>query len=515
MATIKKITVTVPSVVTNDTLAGYNFYSNQMGKLNTNVVSPATAEAGVNYSLTDGVIHNITAKPVGTTNGEFTAVTSAVVVSDLSAEAAAMVTSGEVGAVNSTTIVLTANESLQVVNASGANGFTIDNTAEGTAITVTNVEVKVAEPTKIYLTVTAGLKANSFGIVAVDYVGTLVVGVDTNNLAPISNLTLTNTIVAATVDLFDFLNAASTPNEANTTTGFGAGATIHTQIIGNETANPQTGTRFLKVMSTNTAAGGGSALSVPAGSLNGIAKAGEVYDLEFKYFVPTENTDTQQKVLVETFGAENSFVVQNLGFTAPGTKGTWLDGSITGLRIQSTGVGIYFACRGGATATPNQPVYYDSMRLIKKKVASSLYELYSATEAGGTARTGTKTYTWTPSIVGQMPVVAVTNANGPGAVAGETYLEVSDTGAVFNSSVTLNLGTGIRMIKCKVKMVGTGEVKFGQLKGRKANATNYTTWQEIDFCSSNGFMIVFSQASNGLKVYLADIQVGAIIETTV
>lgn len=85
MATNKVVKVTVASVVTNDALSGYNFYSNQDGKLNTSVVTPANAANGVEYALTDGLVHQITAKPVGASNGEFAAVVSNSVQVDLAA----------------------------------------------------------------------------------------------------------------------------------------------------------------------------------------------------------------------------------------------------------------------------------------------------------------------------------------------------------------------------------------------------------------------------------------------
>jgi hypothetical protein len=106
MATLKKVTVTAASVVSNDTLAGYNIYSDEDGKLNGSVVSPATAAAGVDYSLSDGVLHSITAKPVGTINGEFAAVASSPVLVDLTGTIAAP-TSLTVGTPTSTTIPLT------------------------------------------------------------------------------------------------------------------------------------------------------------------------------------------------------------------------------------------------------------------------------------------------------------------------------------------------------------------------------------------------------------------------
>lgn len=86
MATNKVVTVTVASVVTGDTLEGYNFYSDQEGATPLNggtVVTPANAAAGQTYALTDGVVHSVTAKPVGVSNGEFSAVVSNAVSVDL------------------------------------------------------------------------------------------------------------------------------------------------------------------------------------------------------------------------------------------------------------------------------------------------------------------------------------------------------------------------------------------------------------------------------------------------
>ena len=86
MATNKVVTVTAASVVTGDTLEGYNFYSDQEGATPLNggtVVTPANAAAGQTYALTDGVVHSVTAKPVGVSNGEFSAVESSAVSVDL------------------------------------------------------------------------------------------------------------------------------------------------------------------------------------------------------------------------------------------------------------------------------------------------------------------------------------------------------------------------------------------------------------------------------------------------
>lgn len=82
MATNKVITVTTPSVVTNDTLASYNAYSDQDGSLGS--LSVAEAAAGKTFALSDGVVHSVTVKPVGTSNGEFSAVISNAVTVDLS-----------------------------------------------------------------------------------------------------------------------------------------------------------------------------------------------------------------------------------------------------------------------------------------------------------------------------------------------------------------------------------------------------------------------------------------------
>lgn len=81
MATNKVVTVTVASTVTNDTLASYNIYSDQDGLLDN--MTPAEATAGHTVSLSDGVSHSVTVKPVGTSNGEFNQPSNAVTV-DLS-----------------------------------------------------------------------------------------------------------------------------------------------------------------------------------------------------------------------------------------------------------------------------------------------------------------------------------------------------------------------------------------------------------------------------------------------
>lgn len=75
------ITVTNPSVVTNDTLASYNNYSDIDGLLGSMTIGEAAA--GKTVSLSDGVTHVITTKPVGTTNGEFTSIVSNAVTVDL------------------------------------------------------------------------------------------------------------------------------------------------------------------------------------------------------------------------------------------------------------------------------------------------------------------------------------------------------------------------------------------------------------------------------------------------
>ena len=82
MATSKVVTVTAASVGTGDTLASYNIYSDQDGLLDNASVAEATA--GHTVSLSDGVVHSVTVKPVGTSSGEYNAPSNAVTV-DLSA----------------------------------------------------------------------------------------------------------------------------------------------------------------------------------------------------------------------------------------------------------------------------------------------------------------------------------------------------------------------------------------------------------------------------------------------
>jgi hypothetical protein len=509
MATVKKVTVTAASVVTNDTLAGYNIYSNQDGKLNTSVVAPATAAAGVDYSLTDGVVHNITAKPVGTINGEFTAVSSSAVSVDLTGAGAPVVTFGEVGTINATTVVLTANETLEVMNVAGANGFTIDNSTEGTAITVTNVQVQLSDPTKIILTVTAGLKDSSEGIVSVDYIGTAVEGTDGNPLASISNLTLVNNIPPPALELFNFINAASAPDEANSNTGFSAATLVHTEIIGSPTVTPQHGARFLEVKSANAALGGGDTFTLAANLLTAIPQAGDLYTLSCKYFIPTSNTDTGQKIIGTVANInESGTMMADFDLTLSGAKGAWHTASLANLRIASKGTDIRFQFRGGAASVVNQPVYYDEIKLTKTHQASSLFNTYSATEAGGKNRVGTLTYTWTGS-VGVLS--AITDSNGPGATAGETYLQWLDTGATFNTGRTLSLGSGTRLIKCKIKISGTGNFRIGGR--RRLAAADYATWQDVEFVSANGFQFATLQAANGTTLFISDIEMGTVIDT--
>ena len=78
----KVITVTTPSVGTGDTVASYNAYSDQDGSLGS--LSVAEAAAGKTFALSDGVVHSVTVKPVGTSSGEYNAPSNAVTV-DLSA----------------------------------------------------------------------------------------------------------------------------------------------------------------------------------------------------------------------------------------------------------------------------------------------------------------------------------------------------------------------------------------------------------------------------------------------
>jgi hypothetical protein len=74
MATNKTITVTAVSVGTGDTLASYNAYSDKpTTKTSLGTLSIAEAAAGKVFALTDGLNHNITVYPVGTSSGEFNA----------------------------------------------------------------------------------------------------------------------------------------------------------------------------------------------------------------------------------------------------------------------------------------------------------------------------------------------------------------------------------------------------------------------------------------------------------
>lgn len=75
---LKTITVITPSVFTEDVLAGYNFYSDQDGKLNVSVIDTTTANSGYETELSDGLAHSVTAKPVGVATGEYNAPSDAV-----------------------------------------------------------------------------------------------------------------------------------------------------------------------------------------------------------------------------------------------------------------------------------------------------------------------------------------------------------------------------------------------------------------------------------------------------
>jgi hypothetical protein len=75
MATNKTLTVTIASIGTNDTLVSYNIYSDQDGLLDN--ATPTEATNGHIVSLSDGVLHSITAKPVGTL-GEYNNPSNAV-----------------------------------------------------------------------------------------------------------------------------------------------------------------------------------------------------------------------------------------------------------------------------------------------------------------------------------------------------------------------------------------------------------------------------------------------------
>ena len=77
MATDKVVKVTNPSVGTGDTLASYNVYSDQDGLLG-NLTAANAADPGLTVSLTDGLLHAVTAKPVGTSSGEFNAASNIV-----------------------------------------------------------------------------------------------------------------------------------------------------------------------------------------------------------------------------------------------------------------------------------------------------------------------------------------------------------------------------------------------------------------------------------------------------
>ncbi len=105
MATNKTVTVTTPSIVSNDTLVSYNVYSNIDGLLGN--MTPSQASDGFVISLSDNAIHNVYARPVGVINGEFVNATSNIVVEDTSLDTEAPVIGVlSLGTVTGTTIEL-------------------------------------------------------------------------------------------------------------------------------------------------------------------------------------------------------------------------------------------------------------------------------------------------------------------------------------------------------------------------------------------------------------------------
>ena len=123
-----KVAVTTASQVTNDSLKEYNVYSNIDGKLS-GVVPSSGAETQFN-GLAD-VVHQITAKPVGVSNGEFASVISTQVPVDLStstpvlasptnftatADSASQITLNWTKSANATNYVLTCSGGIATAN---------------------------------------------------------------------------------------------------------------------------------------------------------------------------------------------------------------------------------------------------------------------------------------------------------------------------------------------------------------------------------------------------------------
>lgn len=77
----KIVKVTSPSVVTGDTLASYNVYTDKpSAKTLVGTMTPAEASAGKTLAFADGLNHNVSVYPVGTTTGEFNEESNVVVV---------------------------------------------------------------------------------------------------------------------------------------------------------------------------------------------------------------------------------------------------------------------------------------------------------------------------------------------------------------------------------------------------------------------------------------------------
>lgn len=165
----KIITVTVQSIVTNDTLDSYNNYSDIDGSLGSMTVQESID--GKEVALSNGEVHEVTTKPVGTTNGEFSAVVSNSVQVDTGAAGDVMYDTDLAG--NDFTdwtsptgdVVTYLNGRIQITNPDGvsAAAITINNSAsfnppynvsfDPTHTYQANMYVYGADP--IYLTVTS------------------------------------------------------------------------------------------------------------------------------------------------------------------------------------------------------------------------------------------------------------------------------------------------------------------------------------------------------------------------
>lgn len=154
MATSKVVKVTSASVGTGDTLASYNVYSDQDGLLG-NLTAANAADPGLTVSLTDGLVHDITAKPVGTSSGEYNAPSNAVEV-DLSGGSSIVFSDDFTGSTIDTakwTIVNPTPSSISITQNNEIIYSTLNNTGDsplGTDYIISKTGLEVGTGTAVF-----------------------------------------------------------------------------------------------------------------------------------------------------------------------------------------------------------------------------------------------------------------------------------------------------------------------------------------------------------------------------